>query len=125
MPGSVGERRFQMALADEAPRANDVGNDVDGEGFVGFAHACNYALLARWPVPRLQRRNESDNPVTMAPRPNRFDVFCRVVDNFGDAGVALRLSRQLAREHAADVTLWIDDVARLARIASAVDVASS
>lgn len=52
----------------------------------------------------------------MAPRPIRFDVFCRVVDNFGDAGVALRLSRQLAGEHAADVTLWIDDLARLARI---------
>ena len=53
----------------------------------------------------------------MAPGRERFDVFCRVVDNFGDAGVALRLSRQLAREHGADVTLWIDDVARLARIA--------
>lgn len=52
----------------------------------------------------------------MAPRPARFHVFCRIVDNFGDAGVALRLSRQLAGEHAGDVTLWIDDVARLARI---------
>lgn len=61
------------------------------------------------------------NPVTMASRPGRFDVFCRVVDNFGDAGVALRLSRQLAGEHRADVTLWIDDAARLARIAPGVD----
>ena len=47
----------------------------------------------------------------------RFDVFCRVVDNFGDVGVAWRLSRQLAAEHAAEVTLWIDDLASLARIA--------
>ncbi len=48
--------------------------------------------------------------------PRRYDVFCRVVDNFGDAGVALRLSRQLADEHAADVTLWIDDAAALSRL---------
>ena len=57
----------------------------------------------------------------MAPGRERFDVFCRVVDNFGDAGVALRLSRQLAREHGADVTLWIDDVACVARIAATDD----
>lgn len=50
----------------------------------------------------------------------RWDVFCRVVDNFGDAGVCWRLARQLAREHALAVTLWIDDVASLARIAPAV-----
>ena len=47
----------------------------------------------------------------------RFDVFCRVVDNFGDAGVAWRLSRQLAAERAAEVTLWIDDLGSLTRIA--------
>ena len=48
-------------------------------------------------------------------------MFCRVVDNFGDAGVALRLSRQLANEHGTDVTLWIDDVAPLALITAGVD----
>jgi uncharacterized repeat protein (TIGR03837 family) len=53
----------------------------------------------------------------MAATARRFDVFCRVVDNFGDAGVAWRLCRQLEAEHAADVTLWIDDPASLARIA--------
>ncbi len=47
----------------------------------------------------------------------RWDVFCRVVDNFGDAGVCWRLARQLAREHGLAVTLWIDDVASLARFA--------
>jgi uncharacterized repeat protein (TIGR03837 family) len=45
----------------------------------------------------------------------RWDIFCRVVDNFGDAGVAWRLARQLTREHGLAVTLWIDDVASLAR----------
>jgi len=45
----------------------------------------------------------------------RWDVFCRIVDNFGDAGVCWRLARQLTREHGIAVTLWIDDVASLAR----------
>lgn len=49
----------------------------------------------------------------MTTRGQRFDVFCRVVDNFGDAGIALRLSRQLAAEHSGDVTLWIDDIGPL------------
>jgi len=38
-----------------------------------------------------------------------WDVFCRVVDNFGDAAVCWRLARQLAEEHAGRVRLWIDD----------------
>ena len=51
----------------------------------------------------------------------RWDIFCRVVDNFGDAGVAWRLARQLADEHGIAVTLWIDDVGSLARIAPPLD----
>jgi len=49
------------------------------------------------------------------PRPRRFDVFCRVVDNYGDAGVCWRLARELSAEHAIDVRLWIDCLATLAR----------
>ena len=37
-----------------------------------------------------------------------WDVFCRVVDNYGDAAVCWRLARQLADEHGARVRLWID-----------------
>ncbi len=37
------------------------------------------------------------------------DVFCRVIDNLGDAGVCWRLARQLAVEHGWRVRLWIDD----------------
>jgi len=59
----------------------------------------------------------------MAERPHRFDVFCRVVDNYGDAGVALRLARALVHEHDAEVRLWIDDLASLARIAPGLDPA--
>ncbi|MBA3504293.1 MAG: elongation factor P maturation arginine rhamnosyltransferase EarP [Betaproteobacteria bacterium] len=50
-----------------------------------------------------------------------YDVFCRVVDHFGDAGICWRLARQLAREHGFAVTLWIDDRAVLARIAPVLD----
>jgi uncharacterized repeat protein (TIGR03837 family) len=53
----------------------------------------------------------------------RWDVFCRVIDNYGDAGVCWRLARQLAAEHALDVTLWIDRPATLARFAPSIDPA--
>ena len=39
----------------------------------------------------------------------RWDIFCRVVDNFGDIGVCWRLARQLTREHGVEVCLWVDD----------------
>ena len=39
----------------------------------------------------------------------RWDVFCRVVDNFGDIGVCWRLCRQLVNEHGRWVRLWVDD----------------
>jgi uncharacterized repeat protein (TIGR03837 family) len=55
------------------------------------------------------------------PASTRWDIFCKVVDNFGDAGVAWRLARQLAAEHALDVTLWLDDIVVLARMAPGVD----
>ncbi|HQR12424.1 MAG TPA: elongation factor P maturation arginine rhamnosyltransferase EarP [Casimicrobiaceae bacterium] len=53
----------------------------------------------------------------------RWDIFCRVVDNYGDAGVCWRLARQLAAEHGLIVTLWIDDIASLSHIEPALDPA--
>ncbi|HEX7385784.1 MAG TPA: elongation factor P maturation arginine rhamnosyltransferase EarP [Castellaniella sp.] len=51
--------------------------------------------------------------------PTAFDIFCRVVDNYGDAGVCWRLARQLAaRGHV--VRLWIDDMRTLARLVPAL-----
>ncbi|OIR12387.1 hypothetical protein GALL_60860 [mine drainage metagenome] len=38
-----------------------------------------------------------------------WDIFCKIVDNFGDIGVCWRLSQQLAREHLLQVRLFIDD----------------
>lgn len=43
-----------------------------------------------------------------------WDIFCKVVDNFGDAGVCWRLARQLAAEYGFRVRLWIDQVEALA-----------
>jgi len=51
----------------------------------------------------------------------RWDIFCRVVDNFGDAGVAWRLSRQLSAEQGIQVRLLIDDCATLARLDHRID----
>ena len=39
------------------------------------------------------------------------DIFCNVIDNFGDIGVCWRLARQLASEHGFAVRLWVDDLA--------------
>jgi uncharacterized repeat protein (TIGR03837 family) len=44
----------------------------------------------------------------------RYDVFCKVVDNFGDAAVCWRLARQLAQEQGAQVRLYLDQLQALA-----------
>lgn len=52
----------------------------------------------------------------------RWDIFCSVVDNFGDIGVTWRLARQLAAEHACAVRLWVDDLRAFERMCPEVDV---
>jgi uncharacterized repeat protein (TIGR03837 family) len=52
----------------------------------------------------------------------RLDLFCRVVDNYGDIGICWRLARQWWREHGLAVTLWVDDLVSFQRICPAVDV---
>ncbi len=49
-----------------------------------------------------------------------IDIFCRVVDNFGDIGVCWRLARSLHREWPAQVRLWVDDLTVFCRLAPAV-----
>ncbi len=50
-----------------------------------------------------------------------WDIFCNVIDNYGDIGVAWRLARGLARDHGLEVRLWVDDLAAFRRIWPAVD----
>jgi uncharacterized repeat protein (TIGR03837 family) len=44
------------------------------------------------------------------------DIFCTVVDNYGDIGVCWRLARQLANEHGLAVRLWVDDLASFRKL---------
>ncbi|KRA15219.1 elongation factor P maturation arginine rhamnosyltransferase EarP [Pseudomonas sp. Root569] len=52
----------------------------------------------------------------------RWDIFCSVVDNYGDIGVTLRLARQLVVEHGCEVRLWVDDLRAFERMCPQVDV---
>lgn len=54
----------------------------------------------------------------MRPRPIRCDIFCTVIDNFGDVGVCWRLAQQLATEFAWQVRLLIDDASALEWLAT-------
>jgi len=54
-----------------------------------------------------------------------WDVFCSVVDNYGDIGVCWRLSRQLVAEHGLRVRLWVDDLAAFRRICPEIDPGQS
>jgi uncharacterized repeat protein (TIGR03837 family) len=51
-----------------------------------------------------------DNPCMN--RRRQWDIFCKVIDNFGDIGVCWRLSADLA-ERGEQVRLWVDDASAL------------
>lgn len=50
-----------------------------------------------------------------------WDIFCSVVDNYGDIGVTWRLARQLVAEHGQAVRLWVDDLRAFARLCPDAD----
>jgi uncharacterized repeat protein (TIGR03837 family) len=50
-----------------------------------------------------------------------WDIFCRVVDNYGDIGVTWRLARQLVAEHGLAVRLWVDDLTAFVRLCPQAD----
>jgi uncharacterized repeat protein (TIGR03837 family) len=52
-----------------------------------------------------------------------WDIFCSVVDNFGDIGVCWRLARQLSSELGQSARLWVDDLASFHRLCGSVDPA--
>jgi len=49
------------------------------------------------------------------------DIFCNVIDNYGDIGVSWRLARQLANEFGLSVRLWVDDLASFAKLCPEAD----
>lgn len=52
----------------------------------------------------------------------RWDIFCSVVDNYGDIGVTWRLARQLVAEHGCAVRLWVDDLRAFERMCPDIDI---
>ncbi len=60
----------------------------------------------------------------MPNKPASCDIFCNVIDNYGDIGVCWRLARQLANGHGLAVRLWVDDLASLAKLCPEADVAA-
>ena len=61
----------------------------------------------------------------MPSKPQQWDIFCTVVDNFGDIGVTWRLARQLVQEFDLQVRLLVDDLASFAPICPELDPALS
>ncbi|MCR4297173.1 MAG: elongation factor P maturation arginine rhamnosyltransferase EarP [Gallionella sp.] len=55
--------------------------------------------------------------------PRSCDIFCNVIDNYGDIGVCWRLARLLTHEHGLAVRLWGDDLGSLARLCHEADAA--
>lgn len=51
----------------------------------------------------------------------RWDIFCTIIDNFGDIGVCWRLARQLTQDHHQAVRLWVDDLTSFSCIAPDVN----
>lgn len=51
----------------------------------------------------------------------RWDIFCTVIDNFGDIGITWRLARQLVAEQGQSVRLWVDDLNSFQRLCPGID----
>lgn len=51
----------------------------------------------------------------------KADIFCRVVDNFGDIGVCWRLARRLSSGAGWSVRLWVDDLPTFQRLQADVE----
>jgi uncharacterized repeat protein (TIGR03837 family) len=51
----------------------------------------------------------------------RWDIFCQIVDNYGDAGICWRLARSLSSIHSQEVRIFCDDLPTLNLLASGVD----
>jgi len=49
------------------------------------------------------------------------DIFCRVVDNYGDIGVCWRLARRLAHDKGWAVRMWVDDLHSFRTLEPAID----
>lgn len=64
-------------------------------------------------------------PTTPLPETDCFgadwDIFCRVIDNYGDIAVSWRLARIMTEDHQQVVRLWVDDLDALVHLVPEVD----
>ena len=51
----------------------------------------------------------------------RWDIFCSVIDNYGDIGVCWRLARQLSTEYGMSVRLFVDNLGAFQTLCPAID----
>ena len=54
-----------------------------------------------------------------------WDIFCKIVDNFGDVGVCWRLAQQLQVEHGLQIRLWVNDLEAAQKIIPSLSVAEN
>ncbi|MEI6859522.1 MAG: elongation factor P maturation arginine rhamnosyltransferase EarP [Shewanella sp.] len=59
------------------------------------------------------------------PSYRHWDIFCTVIDNYGDIGVTWRLAKQLALDFNIDVRLWVDDLNSFSHILPELDITLS
>lgn len=57
----------------------------------------------------------------VAPQHPHWDIFCTVVDNYGDIGVTWRLAKQLVNENQIPIKLWVDDLNSFSHILPTLD----
>lgn len=53
---------------------------------------------------------------------NKWDIFCKIVDNFGDIGVCWRLAKQLQTEYGLDIRFFVDKPNAAKQILTGIDV---
>ncbi|MBK1779749.1 elongation factor P maturation arginine rhamnosyltransferase EarP [Advenella sp. WQ 585] len=53
--------------------------------------------------------------------PQSIDIFCKVIDNYGDIGVCWRLARDLKAESQASIRLWVDELHSFGKITPELD----
>ena len=73
------------------------------------------------PAASSQRDAASDAAESVATSRIACDIFCAVIDNFGDIGVCWRLARQLAHEHGWEVRIFVDDPHAFQKLCPALD----
>ncbi|SQH76786.1 conserved protein of unknown function [Shewanella benthica] len=64
-------------------------------------------------------------PLSSSGPSEHWDIFCTVIDNYGDIGVTWRLAKQLVHDFGIEVRLWVDDLNSFAHILPGLDVTLS